>query len=389
MLIAIDAVGIRGHGGEAILRELLHWLPAVRPDWKWHVFLLDRRLREFDTPIVPEKVTLEETGMGNGGLGRLFWVNRHLPARLKEIGADILFPFANIAPARSGLPQVVFCHQRNAFFSDGIPPHKLFKRWRMRFMRSHILSGARASGAMIVQTAAMRERIVELEPSLDGCIHVIPSGYRTPSGNPDIREGKKALIDGAERPRLIYVSHPSEHKNHLELVRAMPYILRAMPSASLLLTLDKQRPGHRRYNSFAADIQREAEHLGVSKRLVWLGILKPDEVTYALQASDLSVFPSLAESFGLGLVESMAAGCPVAAADISYAREVCGEAAVYFDPRAPAAIAETVLSVLREDAISARLRSVGTERKDRFSYERIAGEIAVVFESAIKLQLPR
>ena len=323
--------------------------------------------------------------MGNGGLGRLFWVNRSLPARVKEIGANILFSFANIAPARSGLPQVVFCHQTNAFFSDGIPPRMLFKRWRMRLMRGHILRGARASGAMIVQTKAMRERIIALEPSLDGCIHVIPSGYRTPSGNPDIRVEKKVLIDGADRPRLIYVSHPSEHKNHLELVRAMPYILKAMPSASLLLTLEKQRPGHRRYNSFVVDIQREAEHLGVSQRLVWLGILNPDEVAYALWASNLTVFPSLAESFGLGLVESMAAGCPVAVADHSYAHDVCGAAAVFFNPRDSADIAETVLSVLREQATSKRLRSAGAERKDRFSYQRIAEEIARVFEMAAEL----
>ncbi|GAG35620.1 unnamed protein product, partial [marine sediment metagenome] len=233
---------------------------------------------------------------------------------------------------------------------------------------------------------AMRERITEMEPSLDGRIHVIPSGYRIPSVEPDIREEKKALIDGADRPRLIYVSHPSEHKNHLELVRAMPAILKTMPSASLLLTLDKQRPGDRRYTSFIVDIQREAEHLGVSQRLVWLGILNPDEVEYALRVSDLTVFPSLAESFGLGLAESMAAGCPVAAADISYAHEVCGEAAVYFDPRDSNDIAETVLSVLREQATSEQLRSAGAERKDRFLYQRIAGEIALVFEMAAELQ---
>lgn len=385
MRVVIDAVGIRGHGGAAVLCELLRWLPIARPEWEWHVFLFDRWLREFDDPTVPEQVTLEQIRMGNGGLGRLSWVNRRLSARLEVMGEDLLFSFANIAPVRSGLPQVVFCHQRNAFFSDGIPPRMLFKRWRMRLMRSHILRGARASGAMIVQTKAMRERIIELEPSLDGRIHVIPSGYRTPSGNPDIREEKKALIDGADRPRLIYISHPSEHKNHLALVRAMPGILKTMPSASLLLTLEKQRPADRRYTSFIVEIQREAEQLGVSQRLVWLGILNPDEVEYALRASDLTVFPSLAESFGLGLVESMAAGCPVAAADISYAHDVCGEAAVYFDPRDSADIAKNVLSVLREDATSKRLRSIGTERKDRFSYERIAGEIALVFEMAAEL----
>ncbi len=384
MRVAIDAVGIRGHGGAAVLEELLHWLPAVRPEWEWHVFLFKKRLREFDTPTVPEKVTLEETGMGNGGLGRLSWVNRHLPARLEVMEANLLFSFANIAPARPSLPQVVFCHQLKAFIPEAMSTYGLFRRIRMRFMRSHILRGARASRGMIVQTKPMHERIIELEPSLDGRIHVIPSGYRTPSENPNIRVEKKALIDGADRPRLIYVSHPGEHKNHLALVRAMPAILKTMPSVSLLLTLEKQRPADRRYTSFIVDIQREAEQLGVAQRLVWLGLLKPDEVEYALLASDLMVFPSLAESFGLGLAESMAAGCPVAAADLSYAHDVCGEAAVYFDPNDPAGIARTIIAACRNHATLERLRSKGTERKGRFSYKRIAENITHVFEFAMK-----
>jgi hypothetical protein len=62
MLVAIDAVGIRGHGGASVLTELLHWLPIVRPAWKWQVFLFDRDLREFDDPAVEGNVSFEHTG---------------------------------------------------------------------------------------------------------------------------------------------------------------------------------------------------------------------------------------------------------------------------------------------------------------------------------------
>lgn len=219
MLVVIDTVGIRGHGGAAVLCELLRWLPIVRPEWKWHVFLFDRSLREFEDPAVSEQVTLEQIRKGNGGLGRLVWVNRHLPARLLSMEADLLFSFSNIGPSRASTPQVVFCHQPNAFFAEAIPSGALFKRAYMRFMRSQILRGARTSSAIIVQSDAMRKGILEKESSLSSRIHVIPSGYRTPSEKPDIRSGKKRLIDNASRPRLIYVSHPTEHKNYLTLLR--------------------------------------------------------------------------------------------------------------------------------------------------------------------------
>ena len=98
------------------------------------------------------------------------------------------------------------------------------------------------------------------------------------------------------------------------------------------------------------------------------------------------VFPSLTESFGLGLVESMMAKCPVAAADLPYAHEVCGDAAVYFNPNNSESIANTIIAVCRDEATLARLRSTGAERKSRFSYQRIAEEITRVLELAAEVK---
>jgi len=385
MLVAIDAVGIRGHGGAAVLCELLHWLPKVRPEWSWRVFLLDRKFRKFDEPVVSDKISFECPQSGNTGFERVRWVCSHLPERLLAFGANVVFSFANIGNPSPPVPQVVFCHQPNAFLPGGIPRQALFKRARLLFLRNRILQGARSSRAMIVQTETMRRRILEIEPCLQGRISVIPSGYRTPSENPHIRSEKKTLVDNASRPRLIYVSHPSEHKNHISLVRAMPNILQAFPSAKLLLTLEERWPSDRRYSSFVKRIQKEITLLGISQQIVWLGLLNPDEVNYALYSSDLTVFPSLTESFGLGLVESLAAECPVASADLSYAHDVCDNAAVYFAPEDPEDIARVVMATCCDKAMLEQLKTAGRKRKNRFSYQRIAEKIAQVLESAAEV----
>ena len=382
MKIAIDAVGIRGYGGAAILCELLHWLPIVRPDWDWHVFILKRNLREFDDPLASGRVTLEHTGDGNSGIARLRWVNDILPKRLNNIKADVLFSFANIAPACPVIPQVVFCHQANAFLPKGLPVYAILRRARWWFMRRQILRSAVASQAMIVQTESMRQSIVKAVPFLEERIRVIPSGYRTPSGNPIVRPEKKSLIDQASRPRLIYVSYPSEHKNHLTLVRAMPDIVAAIPSACLFLTLAKERAD--KYDYYVKMLQAEAELLGVSKRIVWLGDLTSAEVGYALHSSDLSVFPSLSESFGLGLVESMAAGCPVAASNMSYAHDIAGDAAEYFDPKSPESLSVSVVHVLTSSGCLGILRDRGLRRSELYRYDGIAESLAVLFEKTRK-----
>ena len=376
MKIAIDAVGIRGHGGAAVLCELLHWLPTVRPEWQWHVFIFDRQLREFDDPIVVDSVTIEQTHHGDGGLARLWWVQRELQKRVKSIGANVLFSFANIGCAKPIGRQVVFVQQRNAFFDEGLCMHNVITRTRFRFLRSEILRGARASHAVIVQTNAMQDSMLKIEPKLNGRVHVVPSGYRTPTANPEVRAGKKSIIDNSSRPRLIYVTHPSEHKNHINLIKALPDILNTFPHTSLLLTLDKYALSNPRYESFVSEINTVADSLGVSNRVVWTGILSPDEVHYALSSCELMVFPSLSESFGLGLVEAMAAGCPVAASNLPYAHDVLDRAGIYFDPHNPKSISDVIISSFSDSSRLNLLKREAAFRLERYSYRNIAEQIA-------------
>lgn len=385
MLVVIDGVGIRGHGGAAVLCELLHWLPKARPGWRWHVFLLARHLREFDDPSADDSVTIEYTDKGNSGIGRLRWVYRILPSRLKELGADLVFSMANIGSSRPCVPQIVYCHQLNAL-EPGNCKCSLPARFRSFSQRYWIMKGSRSSAAVIVQTDAMKQLLAGLLPAIAEQVKVIPSGYRTSNANPVIRDGKRCIIDEIEGVKLIYVSHPGEYKNHETLVRAIPRIAEKIPSVKLMLTIepaDIDDPVCRTLVKFLVErILKEVRLAAVDQSVVWLGVLTPDEVTYALSGSDLMVFPSLTESFGLPLAEAMAAGCPIAAADLPYAHDVAGEAAAYFDPHDPVSLADCVVSLLKDSKSRAVLASKGTARSALFSYEIISEAIATVLESA-------
>jgi glycosyltransferase involved in cell wall biosynthesis len=387
MKVAIDAVGIRGHGGAAVLQELLHWLPRARPHWKWHVFLFNRDLREFDDPPVQRNVSFEHTRNGNSGLTRLLWVDFQLQKRLKEINPDALFSFANIGPVKPSVPQVVFVQQTNAFLKEGIPRNDFLMRLRMKFIKKKILAGAKRSNAVIVQTETMRKRMLMDAPQLNDRIHVIPSGFRTPSLHPVIRPEKKVLIGNSSHPRLIYVSHPAPHKNHKTLMDAMHLIATKYPLVTLFLTVDieaqnSRKLSEKKYFAYTRPIKEFYSRSRLKKNIVFLGWLTPDEVEYALKSSDLMVFPSLSESFGLGLVEAFAAGCPVVASNLTYARDVGGDAALYFDPKSPLSISETVADALESDGLRKTLKERGLERSRSYSYQITAEHIARVLEGS-------
>ncbi len=94
------------------------------------------------------------------------------------------------------------------------------------------------------------------------------------------------------------------------------------------------------------------------------------------------VFPSLYEGFGLPPLEAMACGCPVAAARAASLPEVCGDAALYFDPRDVDAIAAAMLRLCREPALRDALRAAGARRAATFRWPAAAAALRAALAEA-------
>jgi glycosyltransferase involved in cell wall biosynthesis len=92
------------------------------------------------------------------------------------------------------------------------------------------------------------------------------------------------------------------------------------------------------------------------------------------------VHPSLYEGFGLVLVEAMARGCPVLAADATALPETVGDAGVLFDPREPDDLAAKLGAVLDDPG---DLPARGRARAAQLSWERTARETAAVYAELV------
>ena len=110
-----------------------------------------------------------------------------------------------------------------------------------------------------------------------------------------------------------------------------------------------------------------------------LGFVNDDDLGVLYKHAAWFVLPSVYEGFGLPAIEAMANGCPVIAANAASLPEVCGDAALYFDPYDPASLANALKQAASEHDLRNVLVARHRERLDRYRWrlnaEILLGEI--------------
>jgi glycosyltransferase involved in cell wall biosynthesis len=231
---------------------------------------------------------------------------------------------------------------------------ELFSASRRRFRHSAYDGAARNADAVIVTSEFVRGRALETLGLDPGRVHVIPLGV------------DHALFHPAEESRepfLLYPARAWPHKNHARLLEAFALLRAELPELRLVLT------------------GGGLERLGaVPAGVIVRGSVPLDELASLYRRAACLVFPSLYEGFGLPPLEAMASGCPVAAADAGAIPEICGGAAVLFDPESVDAIATGVREAL---ALADELGVEGIARAAGFTWEETARRHDSVYGSVV------
>lgn len=133
--------------------------------------------------------------------------------------------------------------------------------------------------------------------------------------------------------------------------------------------------------------QKQEDLLPDRTDVTYLGRASDSELLELYNQADCFVLPSLYEGFGLPPLEAMACGCPVLVSDIPVEREVCADAARYFDPRSVEDIRRAICEQLECD-VETRKEQIerGLVNVNRFSWQLSVGRIMEIVENYLSLK---
>jgi phosphatidylinositol alpha-mannosyltransferase len=172
----------------------------------------------------------------------------------------------------------------------------------------------------------------------------------------------------ADGPTIFFVGRHEPRKGLEVLLEAMA----ALP-ADVRLWVASDGP----------DTDRLRARFAGDPRIEWLGRLSEEDKIAHLRGASVFCAPSLrGESFGVVLIEAMAARTPIVASDLPGYRNVArpGQDAVMVPPGDVEALAGALQRVLADPGLAGALRSSGSKRADEFSMERLAAEYVTIYE---------
>jgi glycosyltransferase involved in cell wall biosynthesis len=278
---------------------------------------------------------------------------------------SLAFPPKDGRPLVVTVHDVLFLEHPDAYPAQGVEFH------------TAMLDRLDQADLVIVPSKATATALESIDkPPAD--VRVIPMGTDLVPPEPDERALMLERIK-IEKPYVLWMGTLEPRKNPEGVVRGFVHAIESgVPRADELKLYLVGPPGW-----WSGDVRELISERGLGDRVRRIDA-QPVQVRAALYAeAEAFMFPSLAEGFGLPVLEAMSCGTPVVTSNRSSLPEVAGSAAQLCDPTDHASIGNALGKVLRDAELAEDLRRLGRRRAAEFTWDRTAQQTAAAYREVL------
>jgi len=321
----------------------------------------------------PGATVLPVAGIQRAGR-RFLWEQLSLPRLAKRAGVRLIHSPHYTLPLATRRRRTVAFHDATFWSDPGV--HTRTKR---RFFPAWMRLSRRRADAIVVPSAATAAELARYlggSPRYDVIHHGVDHERFRPPGQNAIAAVREA--HGLARRWIAFLGNIEPRKNLLALVQG--YALAA--SRWTGSAEDFPELAIAGANGWDVDLAPSIAAVAKPGRARQLGFLPLGDLAPFLGGAELVCYPSLAEGFGLPVLEAMACGAPVLTTRRTAIPEVAGDAAEYTEPDA-ASIADALLALLGDEARRAELARLGPQRAAGFTWAACAAAHLAVWDRVL------
>ncbi len=372
MRIGINLLSISTGGAEIYVVNLIKNLALIDKENQYEVFISKEKRGQFEVDQHNFKF-IELSSKLSIPYYRIIWEQFFLPIILKKDKIDVLFSSGNIDILFSPCKTVIAIQVIQPFAVPEMFPSKM----RLYYLRAMIRLSSKITDKIITVSKTTKNELIKYLniPSSN----IIPVYHGVDAHPNPLSKNEVKRKFGIKKDYILSISSVYKFKNYINLIRGFK-ILREKYNKNFQLVI----VGKIIEKDYSLKMIRTIDELCLNYEVILIDGVPHNETYLLYSGANLYVFPSYCETFGMTQIEAMACGIPVVTSNISVMLEICGDAAVYFDPANPEDIADKMNHVLSNENLRNELIINGRKRARDFSWKNSAKEHLSVFEEVYR-----
>lgn len=335
--------------GHSFLNEIKH-----NSKHEYHVVLSKNLKKQLSLTEFPPNFTFYEYTMKPKIIYSIFGINHFLDRLEKEVLPDVVFTVFGPAHWKPNTYHIAgFAKSQHIYINSLYYKTINYKRRISLLFRSIIIYlnykyytdeiiTENKSVSDILKTKLNREKI-----------HTVTNNYNDVYDKPE-KWDRSITLNKFDGVTLFTLSSNYDHKNLNIIPLVVENLKENYPQFSFrfVVTLNENELKNLTYNNI--------DHL------VFLGKININQCPHIYKQVDLMFLPTLVETFSASYPEAMKMRVPILTSDLSFAKEICKNSAIYFDPLDPKDIANKIYKLSQDDKLKHKLKKLGTERLKNF-----------------------